>query len=103
MRGSILKNTNFVIGIVIYVGTDTKAYQNSKTRKRKQSWLIARMHQLIVKMFIFLGIVVFLLACGGVAFQALVDTPYLYKTVSQQQTLFILSLISLIFGIERRS
>ena len=35
MRGSVLKNTNFVIGIVIYVGTDTKAYQNSKTRKRK--------------------------------------------------------------------
>ncbi len=35
MRGSVLKNTNFVIGIVIYVGTDTKAYQNSKARKRK--------------------------------------------------------------------
>ena len=26
MRGSVLKNTNFVIGIVLYVGTDTKAY-----------------------------------------------------------------------------
>ena len=68
MRGSVVKNTNFVIGIVVYVGTDTKAYQNSKTHKRKQSWLIARMHQVIVKMFIFLGIVVLLLTCGGVAF-----------------------------------
>lgn len=82
MRGSILKNTNFIIGIVLYVGTDTKAYQNSKTRKRKQSWLIGRMHQYIVKMFWFIGALVLILALGGVAFQAMVDVPYIYKDVS---------------------
>ena len=26
MRGSILRNTNFVIGVVLYVGTETKAH-----------------------------------------------------------------------------
>lgn len=26
MRGSTLRNTSFVIGIVVYVGTDTKAH-----------------------------------------------------------------------------
>ena len=26
MRGSTLRNTSFIIGIVVYVGTDTKAH-----------------------------------------------------------------------------
>lgn len=82
MRGSVLKNTNFIIGIVLYVGTDTKAYQNSKTRKRKQSWLIGRMHELIVKMFWVIAALSLILALGGVAFQAMVDVPYVYKDVS---------------------
>lgn len=30
MRGSVLRNTPFVLGIVLYVGTDTKAHQNAK-------------------------------------------------------------------------
>ena len=29
MRGSILRNTGFIIGIVVYVGTDTKAHMNA--------------------------------------------------------------------------
>jgi len=35
MRGSVLRNTNFVMGIVVYVGNDTKAHQNAKLMQRK--------------------------------------------------------------------
>ena len=65
MRGSVLRNTPFVIGVVIYVGNQTKAHQNAKMRSRKQSWLINEMHSYIVQMFFALGIIVMLLTFGG--------------------------------------
>ena len=81
MRGSILRNTNFVIGIVVYVGTDTKAHQNAKQTQRKQSWLITSMHTQFIKMFVMLGIIVIAFSIGATVFTSVYDTPYLYKQV----------------------
>ena len=60
----MLRNTDFVIGIVLYVGTDTKAHMNSKTRQRKTSWLIAWMHRLIYGMFVLIGSLILILTIG---------------------------------------
>ena len=82
MRGSVLRNTSFVIGVVIYVGNETKAHQNVKMRTRKQSWLINEMHSYIVQMFFALGLVVLLLTFGGLTWQATTSPVYNYKSVS---------------------
>ena len=82
MRGSVLRNTPFVLGIVLYVGTDTKAHQNAKQQKRKTSWLINRMHRHFVKMFIAMGVVITVLSLCGAIFKSMGDMPYLYESVS---------------------
>lgn len=39
LRGSILRNTEFVMGVVVYSGHDTKIMMNSKCSKPKRSKL----------------------------------------------------------------
>eukprot|EP00354_Favella_ehrenbergii_P005966 CAMPEP_0170474898 /NCGR_PEP_ID=MMETSP0123-20130129/16639_1 /TAXON_ID=182087 /ORGANISM="Favella ehrenbergii, Strain Fehren 1" /LENGTH=124 /DNA_ID=CAMNT_0010745049 /DNA_START=42 /DNA_END=413 /DNA_ORIENTATION=- len=85
MRGSVLRNTGFMIGIVVYVGTDTKAHQNAKTQKRKTSWLINRMHAHFINMFIAMALTVFLLSAGGLAIDLLYDFPYLYINAAKME------------------
>lgn len=69
MRGSTLRNTSFIIGIVVYVGTDTKAHQRAKKQDRKTSWLVNRMHRHFIKMFIGMAVIVILLTVGGAIIQ----------------------------------
>ena len=40
LRGSILRSTDFAVGIVIYVGMDSKIYADRKAPERKKSWLL---------------------------------------------------------------
>ena len=76
LRGSVLRNTNFAIGIVAYVGTETKAHMNSKSRKRKKSWIMSVMHRFIKWMFLAIGVLVLMLAIAGVIFEQVAKWPY---------------------------
>ena len=44
------------------------------------------MHSQIVETFVFIGICVTILAIGGTSFEAMFDTPYLYKNVSKNSS-----------------
>lgn len=68
MRSTVLRNCSFIIGIVVYVGTETKAHQNFQRKSRKRSWMLQKMHDLIVKMFFLLGFIVVLLTVESVIF-----------------------------------
>lgn len=53
LRGQILKNTDYCIGVVLFVGAETKVLQNMVNPRTKQSWLLMRMNRFITLLFIF--------------------------------------------------
>jgi magnesium-transporting ATPase (P-type) len=53
LRGCTLKNTEYVYGIVIYVGNDTKIMQNSKKPLRKISNMMKMMNNILYSVFAF--------------------------------------------------
>ena len=84
VRGSVLRNTSFIIGIVLYVGSETKAHLNSQAHQRKQSWTLSRMHKLVLWLFIVIGVCVLFLSIGGLLFEVQNDSwpDNLYKVSS---------------------
>ncbi|CCW61801.1 unnamed protein product, partial [Phytomonas sp. EM1] len=58
-RGCILKNTDWVWGMVAYTGVNTKLFKNLKKRPFKSSSLNCKMNILIVVIFIFQNVVLF--------------------------------------------
>jgi phospholipid-transporting ATPase len=53
LKGCTLKNTNFVIGLVIYVGKNTKIMKNSKKPSIKISKILLTMNYLLYTLFAF--------------------------------------------------
>ena len=60
LKGSVLKNTNWIIGVVIYTGMDNKIILNSKKPRLKISYLEIKMNFCLIGIFIFLVISCFL-------------------------------------------
>ena len=52
LRGSTLKNTEWIIGMVVYTGHDTKIMKNSHKTKMKRSGLELLINKLIVVIFL---------------------------------------------------
>jgi phospholipid-transporting ATPase len=53
LKGSILKNTEFIEGIVIYTGHNTKIMKNAKKPPMKISNVLHLMNKLLISLFIF--------------------------------------------------
>ena len=62
LRGSILKNTDWVIGVCAYTGKDTKIMQNAEDSKYKQSNVEKKTNSLILLIFLFQVVVCFSIA-----------------------------------------
>ena len=60
LKGSILKNTNWIIGIIIYTGMNNKIILNSKKPRMKMSQIELRMNNCLIVIFSFL-----LICCIG--------------------------------------
>lgn len=52
LRGAQLKNTQYVFGVVIYTGTDTKIVQNSKAAPSKTSRVLKQMNRALYTVFL---------------------------------------------------
>ena len=61
LRGSILKNTEFVIALVVYTGHETKIMMNATTSVGSISNIERKLNQLII------GILLFELCCCGLS------------------------------------
>eukprot|EP00361_Fabrea_salina_P005890 CAMPEP_0202437164 /NCGR_PEP_ID=MMETSP1345-20130828/28116_1 /ASSEMBLY_ACC=CAM_ASM_000843 /TAXON_ID=342563 /ORGANISM="Fabrea Fabrea salina" /LENGTH=87 /DNA_ID=CAMNT_0049050819 /DNA_START=60 /DNA_END=319 /DNA_ORIENTATION=+ len=51
MRGSLLKNTEYVYGVVIYTGHETKVMLNSKKAPSKMSNVLRMMNKVLYTVF----------------------------------------------------
>lgn len=54
LRGCTLRNTDFAVGLAIYVGPETKQMQNSGPLKRKTTTLDAAMNDIVLTIFVLL-------------------------------------------------
>lgn len=63
LRGSQLRNTEFVIGVVVYTGKDTKIMKNLKQPKHKVSKIMKIMNRMLYSLFV-LQLVIILLFSG---------------------------------------
>ncbi|KPA76352.1 phospholipid-transporting ATPase 1-like protein [Leptomonas pyrrhocoris] len=61
-RGCVLRNTDWVWGMVAYAGVDTKMFRNLKERPPKSSNLDRKLNVLIILIFIFQNIMLFIIA-----------------------------------------
>jgi magnesium-transporting ATPase (P-type) len=61
-RGCIIHDTPYVVGIVIYVGRDTKINQNMRKVGFKESWLIQYINKTIYSLFIFLFVMIIIIS-----------------------------------------
>ena len=62
LRGCVLKNTMFVIGLVIYTGAETKVMLNSKAPPSKVSNVLKVMNKMLYTVFAFQALICFLFA-----------------------------------------
>ncbi|CAD8052350.1 unnamed protein product [Paramecium sonneborni] len=75
LRGAFLRNTKFIIGVIVYTGEDTKIMRNAEPSRIKQSSIENTMNKLI------LGILgVQIIAC---ALSAILCSWWLHKSFSQ--------------------
>jgi phospholipid-transporting ATPase len=66
LRGCVLKNTEYVWGVVVYTGHESKIVLNSKDAPSKMSSVLRRMNNILASVFVFQAIVVFSFAALGV-------------------------------------
>ena len=69
LRGCFLKNTDWVIGVVIYSGHETKIVMNSKKASAKFSRIQKKMNHIVITIFIFLFCVCLIFALLGMNWQ----------------------------------
>jgi magnesium-transporting ATPase (P-type) len=60
LRGSILKETNYIIGVALYTGIDTKVMLNSVNNKQKKG----KVEKITSKFILMIGIFIIFLCFG---------------------------------------
>ena len=53
LRGSVLSNTDWIIGMVVYAGLDTKLLRNMGKNKYKQTHIEKRLNKVVVFLILF--------------------------------------------------
>ncbi|KAK9674728.1 hypothetical protein K7432_016948, partial [Basidiobolus ranarum] len=53
LRGTILRNTDYVFGVAVYVGSDTKIFRNLKNSRLKFSTMEKKLNRMLLGIFVF--------------------------------------------------
>ena len=62
LRGCVLKNTEYAVGVVVYTGHETKIMQNSKSAPSKTSHVMKMMNKMLYTIFALQAVVCFVFA-----------------------------------------
>ena len=99
-RGCVIHDTPYIIGIVIYVGADTKINQNSRKVVGKESWLMNEMNRVTYSVFAVQFVIVLVNTIMNTAWQnktgyvsEYIENPELYSP-AHMVTAFLVTLIS---------
>jgi magnesium-transporting ATPase (P-type) len=69
LRGCILKNTDWIYGVVAYTGHETKVVLNSKEAPSKVSNVMRKMNKMLYSVFVFQAIICLTFAASSIAWQ----------------------------------
>ncbi|OON16544.1 hypothetical protein X801_07642 [Opisthorchis viverrini] len=98
LRGAKLRNTDFLLGLVVYTGGDTKLSLNGKQVKRKYSTRSSKSNTIIV---VFIIAMVFLSVCFAISFtfwtRLSKDTMWQIPTSPETRWEFVLSVFRFVF------
>eukprot|EP01117_Protostelium_nocturnum_P015580 TRINITY_DN6059_c0_g1_i4.p1 TRINITY_DN6059_c0_g1~~TRINITY_DN6059_c0_g1_i4.p1 ORF type:complete len:881 (+),score=332.04 TRINITY_DN6059_c0_g1_i4:69-2711(+) len=83
LRGCVLKNTQFVIGVAVFTGKDTKLRQNSRDPPTKMSALEKEMNKSLQSLFVLLFVACVFCSIGGVYY--FMDDSYWYLRYGQHR------------------
>lgn len=86
LRGCMLKNTEYVWGVVVYTGHESKIVLNSKDAPSKMSTVLHRMNNILASVFVFQAIIVFSFAAFGVYWSEHNQPRYLPHTQADTLT-----------------
>ena len=83
LRGSKLRNTEDVYGVVVYTGCDTKIMKNSERSKVKTSHIQRKTNELIIVIFFFQLILCVICAVGNFSWNYLNATQHFYLQIEE--------------------
>ena len=83
LKGSVLRNTNWIVGVVVYTGMNNKIILNSKQPRTKISQVEKRMNNYLIYVFVFLMICC--LVCSIMHHQGLNKHKNFYENFIQLQ------------------
>lgn len=77
-RGAVIHEAPFVVGIVVYVGRDTKINQNMRKVGFKNSWLISYMNKTIYSLLLLQFLLVVFLSVVNMGWQNNIGIDFIY-------------------------
>ncbi|CAI2370023.1 unnamed protein product [Moneuplotes crassus] len=84
LRGCLLRNTEFVLGVVVYMGKETKIMKNAKKAPRKVSNLMKMMNYMLYTVFIFQLLIISIFATISVIWISEAGKKYDYLDMTDK-------------------
>ena len=95
LKGSILKNTNWILGVVVYTGMNNKIILNSKKPRIKASKIVRKLN--LYLLFVFILLIVCCLICSLSHHLKYMQNKKYYKTIILVKTDSIIDSVIIFF------
>ncbi|ORX95023.1 phospholipid-translocating P-type ATPase [Basidiobolus meristosporus CBS 931.73] len=92
LRGTVLKNTDYVFGVALYVGSDTKIFRNLKNSRLKFSTMEKKLNKMLLGIFVFNFFLLISSACFEYAssVQPLANVSIYQSVIADFMTFFVI-------------